>query len=85
MNTIPGDKDPLNPSGIRIGTQELTRIGMKENEMYEIAEFFEKILIKKEPTLKIKKMIKEFRKKYQEIKFCFNQNYRGYDYHKLLK
>jgi glycine hydroxymethyltransferase len=85
MNTIPGDKDPLNPSGIRIGTQELTRIGMKENEMEEIAEFFEKILIKKEPTLKIKKMIKEFRKKYQEIKFCFNQKYRGYDYHKLLK
>jgi glycine hydroxymethyltransferase len=85
MNTIPGDKDPLNPSGIRIGTQELTRIGMKENEMDEIAEFFEKILIKKEPSSKIKKMIKEFRKKYQEIKFCFNQNYRGYDYHKLLK
>ena len=44
MNTIPGDEDPLNPSGLRLGTPELTRIGMKENEMVDIAEFFERIL-----------------------------------------
>ncbi len=85
MNTIPGDNDPLNPSGLRLGTPELTRIGMKENEMDEIAEFFEKILIKKESSSKIKNGIKEFRKNYQEIKFCFHQNFRGYDYYNLIK
>jgi len=84
MNTIPGDKDPLNPSGLRLGTQELTRIGMKENEMEIIAEFFEKILIKKESKSKIKKDIKHFRKEFQEIKYCFNEKFRGYDYYNLV-
>ena len=85
MNTIPGDNDPLNPSGLRLGTPELTRIGMKENEMDDIAEFFERILIKKESSYKIKNDIIEFRKNYQEVKYCFNQKYRGYDYHNLIK
>ena len=39
MNTIPGDTDPLNPSGLRLGTPELTRIGMKEKDMDEVAKF----------------------------------------------
>ncbi len=37
MNMIPGDSDPLNPSGLRLGTPELTRIGMKEKEMDDVA------------------------------------------------
>jgi len=84
MNTIPGDKDPLNPSGLRLGTPELTRIGMKEKEMDEIAEFYARVLIKKEDPKKIKKDIKEFRKDFQELKYCFKKGFRGYDYHKLV-
>ena len=33
---IPGDADPLNPSGLRLGTPELIRIGMREKEMDEV-------------------------------------------------
>ncbi len=84
MNTIPGDKDPLNPSGLRLGTPELTRIGMKEKEMIDIAEFFERIIIKKESSNKVKKDIKDFREDYQEIKYCFNKGFRGYDYYNLI-
>jgi glycine hydroxymethyltransferase len=84
MNTIPGDEDPLNPSGLRLGTPELTRIGMKKNEMKEVAEFFERALIKKESTKKIKSDIKEFRKNFQELHYCFKEGFRGYDYHKLI-
>ena len=84
MNTIPGDEDPLNPSGLRLGTPELTRIGMKENEMSEVADFYKRILIDNEKTSKIKEEIKEFRKNYQELHYCFKEGFRGYDYHKLV-
>ncbi len=84
MNTIPGDKDPLNPSGLRLGTPELTRLGMKETEMDEVAGFFEQALIKKVNTNKIKDEVKEFRKDYQVLHYCFKEGFRGYDYHKLI-
>jgi glycine hydroxymethyltransferase len=84
MNTIPGDTDPLNPSGLRLGTPELTRIGMKEKEMDEVATFFERALLKNENQKKIKEDIKEFRKDFQEIHYCFKEGFRGYDYHKLI-
>ena len=59
-----------NPSGIRIGVQELTRFGMKEGEMEVIADFFKKILINKK-SIEFKKEIVEFRKKYNQIEYCF--------------
>ena len=34
---LPGDKDAKNPTGLRIGVQEMTRYGMKEDEMGELA------------------------------------------------
>jgi glycine hydroxymethyltransferase len=84
MNTIPGDEDPLNPSGLRLGTPEITRIGMKAKEMDEIAEFFNRALLKKENTKKIKDDIKDFRKDFQELHYCFEEGFRGYDYHILI-
>ena len=84
MNTIPGDNDPLNPSGLRLGTPELTRIGMKEKEMSEVADFYKRVLLDNEKPSKIKTEIKEFRKDYQELHYCFKEGFRGYDYHKLV-
>ena len=37
-NMLPGDTDPMNPSGLRIGTQEITRFGMKENDFSALGE-----------------------------------------------
>jgi len=84
MNTIPGDQDPLNPSGLRLGTPELTRIGMKEKEMDDVAGFFERTLFKNEPAKNIKADVKEFRKDFQELHYCFKKGFRGYDYYKLI-
>jgi len=84
MNTIPGDTNPFNPSGLRLGTPELTRIGMKESEMQEIATFYERVLLKKEKPEIIKKDIKEFRSEFQELHYCFKEGFRGYDYHTLV-
>lgn len=84
MNMIPGDTDPLKPSGLRLGTAELTRIGMKEPEMEDIAVFFERALLKHETPKKIKDDIKSFRRDYQELHYCYTKGYRGYDYHTLV-
>lgn len=58
------------PSGIRLGVQELTRYGMKEDDMSVIAEFFKKIINKQSPG-KIREEVKEFRKEFQTIHYCF--------------
>jgi len=84
MNTIPGDTDPLNPSGLRLGTPELTRLGMKESEMEQVATFYERILIKNEKPEKVKSNIKEFRQDYQGLYYCYKEGFRGYDYHSIV-
>lgn len=84
MNTIPGDSDPLNPSGLRLGTPELTRIGMKENDMKDVALFYNRVLLKEENPKKIKKDIKDFRANFQKVHYCFKEGFRGYDYHSLV-
>ena len=35
-NMLPGDQDPRNPSGLRIGVQEMTRFGMTEPDVGEL-------------------------------------------------
>jgi len=84
MNTIPGDTDPLNPSGLRLGTPELTRIGMKEKEMDEIAGFYARVILKDEDVKKVNNDIKEFRKDFQELHYCFKEGFRGYEFHEIV-
>ncbi|MDD5221302.1 MAG: aminotransferase class I/II-fold pyridoxal phosphate-dependent enzyme, partial [Candidatus Pacebacteria bacterium] len=47
-NTIPGDESPFKPTGIRLGTPAITTRGAKEKEMKTIADWFYRLLIKKE-------------------------------------
>lgn len=57
-----------NPSGIRLGSQELTRIGMKENDMRDVALFFSQAIKEKRS---IKTDVEEFRKDFQKVHYCF--------------
>lgn len=36
-NLLPRDTEPRNPSGLRVGVQEMTRYGMREGEMQQLA------------------------------------------------
>ncbi|MEA1994276.1 MAG: serine hydroxymethyltransferase [Euryarchaeota archaeon] len=72
-NLLPWDpvEKSNNPSGMRLGTQEMTRMGMKETEMEYIAELFKRTLLDKEKPEKIKKEVSEFREEYQEVQYGF--------------
>lgn len=71
-NMLPADTSFLNPSGLRIGTPEVTRLGMKEGDMLTIANFFKRILIDKEDPTQIKKEVTTFRNEFQNICYCYS-------------
>jgi glycine hydroxymethyltransferase len=57
-----------NPSGIRLGVQELTRWGMKEKEMKLVAQFFREVLIERK---NVKKEVVELKKEFSKVCYCF--------------
>jgi len=71
------------PGGLRLGTSEVTRLGMGKSEMVDIAEFFKKILIDKADPKKVKQEVIEFKKNFQEIKYCFQTPNKAYEYLKF--
>jgi len=73
---LPGDKDPNISGGIRLGTSELTRLGMRESEMKHIAEFFKKCLIDMTDPKHVAEIVKEFTGGYRKMQysFCDDQN-----------
>ena len=73
----------MNPGGLRLGTAEVTRLGMGKSEMVDIAEFFKNVIIDKKDPKKIKKKIVEFKKEFQEVKYCFQSPNKAYEYMKF--
>jgi glycine hydroxymethyltransferase len=56
-------------NGIRIGTQEVTRFGMKEQEMEEIARLIARVLLKAGAPEAIRAEVIQFRQAYQRLHF----------------
>ena len=71
MNMLPGDTKAMQPSGLRLGVPELTRVGMGTDEMKDVAIFFSRALLKNEDVSKIKSDVKLFKSNYQTVKYCF--------------
>ena len=70
----------MHPGGIRIGVSEVTRLGMRESEMTEIAEFVKRVIIDKESLDKVRTDVAEFRTSYQKVHFCFENMTEAYRY-----
>jgi glycine hydroxymethyltransferase len=73
-NLIPTDRpeDWDRPSGLRMGTIEVTRLGMREADMETIADFMARILIEKETPAQVVEDVIEFRQPYQKLYYCFD-------------
>ena len=84
---IPGDikagRNYFHPGGMRLGVAELTRLGMKESDMKDVAEFIKKVVVDKKDKKKIALEVKKFRKDYQKVRYCFESKSGGYDYIKI--
>jgi glycine hydroxymethyltransferase len=65
-----------NPSGIRVGTQELTRRGLKESHMAEVAEFIKKVAI---DGKEVKSEVSDFMSPYNTVYYAFRRD-GAYDY-----
>ena len=65
-NQLPGDPDPRYPSGLRLGVQEMTRMGMKESEMGEIAQLMGAVMKGKD----VLQQVGRLREQFTEVQFC---------------
>jgi glycine hydroxymethyltransferase len=65
-----------NPSGIRIGTQEITRRGLKESHMSEVAEYIKMVVM---DNKNVKEEVSEFMNQYTEVHYSFKKT-PAYDY-----
>ena len=73
MNMLPGDTKAMTPSGLRLGVQELTRVGMGPREMEEVARLYARVLIKNEDPQSVKDDVKALKADHQIIRYCFNE------------
>jgi glycine hydroxymethyltransferase len=73
-NLLPDDspEDWDRPSGLRIGTTEVTRLGMRETEMERIAELVADVLVHRRSTDDVRADVVELRAGFQSVGFCFD-------------
>jgi glycine hydroxymethyltransferase len=71
MNMLPGDTKAMSPSGLRLGTQELTRHGMGPSEMEEVAALYRRLLIDGEDATRVRLDVRELRSGFADVQYCF--------------
>jgi glycine hydroxymethyltransferase len=57
--------------GVRLGTCEVTRRGMKEEEMHQIATLLKRVIMNEEQPAKVKKDTRKLAAEFQKVNYCF--------------
>ena len=72
MNLLPGESlaHHDNPGGIRIGVQEMTRFGMKEPEMEQLADLLQECVVQGK---RVYDDVIKFREKFQRVHYSFDE------------
>jgi glycine hydroxymethyltransferase len=71
MNMLPGDTKAMSPSGLRLGVPELTRVGMRPDEMQDVARFFARALLSEEDPSAVRRDVAGFKSEFQTVHYCF--------------
>jgi glycine hydroxymethyltransferase len=86
-NLIPGDikagRHFKNPGGIRMGVQEITRLGMGPSEMEEIAEILHDAIVKKRDKEELRKRVRELKMRFRKVHYAFDSQRDAYEYVKI--
>ena len=64
---LPDDETFLEPSGIRLGVQEMTRFGMKEEDFSELAELINEVV---RHNRSVKEKTREARRRFSTMHYC---------------
>ncbi len=83
-NLLPGDKSPKRPGGIRLGSPEVTRVGMGPKEMERVAELFDALLHRGRPTEEVVRDAAELKRGFTTLKYCFAAGEAAYRYYDLV-
>jgi len=81
-NLLPWDTSSVKPSGVRVGTQELTRLGMREVQMAEVADLMARVAVKREDPVRVAADVAELRRDFNTVHYCFQS---GVEAHKRLR
>lgn len=65
--------NPADPSGLRLGVQEMTRFGMTEKDMGRVADFFRRVLVEKENPERVRNDVIAMRSEFQNVNYCFKE------------
>ncbi len=67
FQALPDDESFLDPSGIRVGVQEMTRFGMKEKDFGMLSEFIADVIIRNKD---VKEEVAKKRMDFLDMKYC---------------
>lgn len=71
------------PGGIRAGVSEVTRLGMKESEMREVADLIARVVVKGESGERIRQAVWELKKDFTKVHYAFGSSREAYEYVRL--
>jgi glycine hydroxymethyltransferase len=77
-NMLPGDTSAISPSGIRLGTPEMTRIGMGGDEMDEVADLIHLAAVGGKGS-EVRGRALELKKRFFTVEYCWPTGAGAYD------
>ena len=83
-NMLPRDTSAVNPSGIRLGTPEMTRLGMNKDTMDEIAELIHLASLGGRET-EVRERVKSIKDDFNQIQYCWGSSQKAYEKPKWSK
>jgi len=80
MTPLPTDKSEAMASGIRLGAQEVTRLGMGRDEMSLIGSLIARVVKSPDSTSDVKEEVKDLVGRFRSIHYTFSDNEPAYEW-----